>query len=270
LTKIGGTTYTHTIGDSVSVRHPFTEFQEETSMALMHALVCLAVFSAEPAVGITKTGVVDGRVTPNSLVDPGHFPKVLPPDLNKSIELARDRVKRAEQQLDDNFIDRQAKQLLVHLTLTRVSVFTANRPSEDKDLLDRILPPDEVVITCDGMEELSADGKPIWKFVGNTRVCATKAMVMCHEVTIRRDHEHVHMAMSGGRDWSVDLNELQKTEKHPTHSEGSVLLLSNRNLSEPHSYESGMVFRSAQLRQKRHDGSFLINTNASPLPSHDD
>ncbi|MEK6257373.1 MAG: hypothetical protein AABP62_02030 [Planctomycetota bacterium] len=239
-------------------------------MALMHVFVCLAVISAEPTAINTNAGVADAPAVPISLVDPNDFLKVLPPGLTNSIKLARDRVNRAEQQQNEKYFDRRAKQLLVHLTPTQVRVFTANRLPEDKDLLDRVLPPDELAITCDGMEQLNVDGKQTWKFVGNTRLHATKIMATCHEVRIRRDDEHIHMTISGGRDWSEDPNEWQEMERQPTHPEGAVCVMSNRNPNEPHSYESGIVFRSALLRLKLQDGGFLIKTNAAPSPQLND
>lgn len=137
-------------------------------------------------------------------------------------------------------------QILVHLTPGEVHVFTSNRPPEDKDLLDRVLPTDELTVLCDSVSHLTVNGKFAWKLVGNVRLQSTRMMIKCHEVVVTRDTKSLTMVVSGGD--AVDASEAEK-KRLKTESDGTVMVCRERRRDEPWSFESVLQCRTATIEQ---------------------
>lgn len=236
-------------------------------MALLSGLVCIAFCFTEPSVQEPRTVIgpvadVDDPI-PASLFAPGSFLNELPADLEQAVETAR-------QFRINQDIERRAKQLLVHLTSDRLRVFTANRPPQDQDLLDRVLSHEELVVICDGMDEDQLEGKTVWTFTGNVLLYASRLMIFCHEARIIRNEDDFVLRISGGPDFPNDRDFPEKFERQPTHAAGSAILAGGREADEPHSYSSATVFSSGKVRIKLHDGNYVVKMEqATKNPQRD-
>lgn len=152
-------------------------------------------------------------------------------------------------------IARAQKQILVYLTPSGVKVFTPNRPSQDKDLLDRVPPTNEVMIVCDGVEQSNIGGKPAWKCTGNVRLHATKVTAFCHEVTVTQDAEFLLFEISGGGDPDAVL----PVSEEPTSPQGNALVMSERGSNEPYRFDGGVTFHAGQVKQQVATGAYIIS-----------
>jgi hypothetical protein len=175
--------------------------------------------------------------------------------------------KQVRQKRMEQHVARTAKQVLVHFAPSGVKVYTPNRPAEDKDLLDRILPPDELAIVCDGLEQSTTDGKTTWRFVGNVHLVATKAIVFCHEVKLTPDAGSLQMEISGGRDG--DLSSPPGRLDELTSPAGNSIVFTDRSFVRPYEFGGGISFRAGQLKQKVDTGDYVVIINRTSASQPD-
>ncbi|MDB5348011.1 MAG: hypothetical protein JWP89_6388 [Schlesneria sp.] len=166
------------------------------------------------------------------------------------------QAKQIRQKRIDQYSTRMEKQVACHLTPAGIKVYTPNRPVEDKDLFDRVLPANELAVLCDALDQTTVDGKPTWKFIGNVCLHATRVSIFCHELTVTQDKELLVMDISGGR----EFDPLSPPPALPELSapDGNAFIVTERKADKPFEFEGCIAFRAGQLKQKLDTGAYSV------------